>query len=91
MSRANCYTHTILYDMTDNTTIESAKIEAGKRTYFPSVKWTKENSKYLKICESKQMEDGHFERHQVLIFEEDINKITESLQHLLRHFHKSGS
>lgn len=77
--------------MTDNATIESAKIEAGKRTYFLDVKWTKENSKYLEICKSKQMEDSHFERHQILIFEEDINKITESRQHLLRHFHKSGS
>ena len=75
--------------MADYNTIESLKIDAGKRTYFLDVKQTRERLKYVKITESKRLEDGEFERHQILIFEEDIYKIMDAFQSALKHFPSS--
>jgi hypothetical protein len=66
--------------------MESLKVAAGKRTYFLDVKLTREGAKYLKICESKRLENGEYERNQILIFEEDINNIVEALRIALPHF-----
>jgi len=72
--------------MNQNNEIESLKVPAGKRTYFIDVKQTGESIKYLKISESKRLENGEYERHQILIFEEDINNIAEAVKQLLVHF-----
>ncbi len=69
--------------MNQNNEIESLTVPAGKRTYFIDVKKTREGAKYLKISESKRLENGEYERHQVLIFEEDINNIAEAVKQLL--------
>ncbi|TAE19589.1 MAG: DUF3276 family protein [Bacteroidetes bacterium] len=53
--------------------IYSEKISAGRRTYFLDIKQTTDGAKYLKITESKQS-SGNFERHNILLFEEDIDK-----------------
>jgi hypothetical protein len=72
--------------MSNEKDIESVKVSAGKRTYFLDVKLTREGAKYLKISESKRLEDGNYERHGVMFFEEDINEIVEALRTVLKHF-----
>lgn len=57
-------------------------VKAGKRTYFLDIKSTKEDKKYLKITESKQ-NNGEFERHQIMIFQEDIKKFSEAFIRIL--------
>lgn len=66
--------------------IENIKIAAGKRTYFVDVKQTREGAKYLKISESKRLDNGEYERYHIMIFEEDINGIVEALRTALQHF-----
>lgn len=72
--------------MNNDKDIESIKVAAGKRTYFIDVKQTREGAKYLKISESKRLENGEYERHRVMVFEDDINNIVEALRTALHHF-----
>ncbi|MGE0635102.1 MAG: DUF3276 family protein [Bacteroidia bacterium] len=51
--------------------IYSDKIIKGKRTYFFDINKSEQGHFYLKITESKKGETG-FERHNLLLFEEDI-------------------
>jgi Protein of unknown function (DUF3276) len=62
--------------------IYSAKVKAGKRTYFFDVKSTRSNDYYLTITESKKRfkEDGFtYEKHKIFLYKEDFNKFVEAL------------
>jgi hypothetical protein len=72
--------------MTDDREITSIKVAAGKRTYFIDVKQTREGATYLKLSESKRLDNGEYERHRIMIFEDDINNIVEALRTVLPHF-----
>lgn len=45
-----------------------------KRTYFFNVKENRRGDLFLNIVESKKHEGMDFERHQVVIYQEDIEK-----------------
>jgi len=62
-----------------NENIFSTKFQAGNRTYFLDVKNTKNGDRYLKICESKRIGETEFERHQIIVFDEGINKLAEKI------------
>ncbi len=59
------------------------KVAAGSRTYFFDVKESSEGAKYLKISESRNKGDS-FERHRIMIFEEDIFAFNVALQEAIR-------
>ena len=62
--------------------IYSAKVKAGKRTYFFDVKSTRSNDYYLTITESKKRfkEDGFtYEKHKIFLYKEDFNKFLKAL------------
>ena len=59
--------------------IHSANFKAGKRTYFLDVKKTKDGDKYIKICESKRTGNDEFDRHQIMVFQEDIDNFMEAV------------
>ena len=52
--------------------IYSDKVLAGNRTYFLDLKKTVAGKLYLQITESRKVEEGKFERHNILIFQDDI-------------------
>lgn len=53
--------------------VYSAKVTSGKRTYFFNVKENRTGDLFLNIVESKkQGEEGGFERHSIIIFDEDM-------------------
>lgn len=68
--------------------IYSAKVKAGKRTYFFDVKATRSNDYYLTITESKKRfkEDGFtYEKHKIFLYKEDFNKFMEALTSTVNH------
>lgn len=68
--------------------IYSAKVKAGKRTYFFDVKATRSNDYYLTITESKKRfkEDGFtYEKHKIFLYKEDFNKFMEALNSTVNH------
>ena len=62
-----------------NENIFSTKFQAGNRTYFLDVKTTKGGDKYLKISESKRTDVTEFERHQIIVFDEGIDKLAKKI------------
>lgn len=68
--------------------IYTAKVKAGKRTYFFDVKSTRSNDYYLTITESKKRfkEDGFtYEKHKIFLYKEDFNKFLEALNSTVNH------
>ena len=68
--------------------IYSAKVKAGKRTYFFDVKSTRSNDYYLTITESKKRfkDDGFtYEKHKIFLYKEDFNKFIEALTSTVNH------
>ena len=72
--------------MFDDKEIASVRVSAGKRLYFIDVKEARDGSRLLKLTEGKKMEDGTFDRHRILIYEEDIYKVFEALQSVMHYF-----
>ena len=68
--------------------IYSAKVKAGKRTYFFDVKSTRSNDYYLTITESKKRfkDDGFtYEKHKIFLYKEDFNKFIDALTNTINH------
>ncbi len=61
--------------MQDDKPIKSEMMRCGKRTYFFDVKVTQKGDKYLKITETRLMEEGEpRKRAMIMIFPEDIER-----------------
>jgi hypothetical protein len=50
----------------------STRITAGKRTYFFNVKENRNGDIFLNLVESKKHEESEFERHSIIVFQEDL-------------------
>lgn len=50
----------------------STRITAGKRTYFFNVKENRNGDIFLNLVESKKHEESDFERHSIIVFQEDL-------------------
>jgi len=53
--------------------VYSERLSAGTRTYFFNVKENRAGDLFLNLVESKKHGEAGFERHQVIIFKEDID------------------
>ncbi len=58
----------------------STRANSDKRTYFFNVKENRNGDLFLNIVESKKHGEEGFERHSVMVFEEDIEEFVESFQ-----------
>ncbi|MCK5201367.1 MAG: DUF3276 family protein [Spirochaetales bacterium] len=56
----------------------SSRANSEKRTYFFNVKENRHGDLFLNIVESKKHGEEGFERHSVMVFEEDIEEFIES-------------
>lgn len=63
--------------------------QSDKRTYFFNVKENRNGDLFLNIVESKKHGETDFERHQVVLFKEDIETFNEALQKALTFMKKS--
>ena len=52
--------------------VYSERLSAGTRTYFFNIKENRAGDLFLNLVESKKHGESGFERHQVIVFEEDI-------------------
>ncbi len=56
----------------------STRANSEKRTYFFNVKENRRGDLFLNIVESKKHGEEGFERHSVMVFEEDIEEFIDS-------------
>ena len=57
----------------------STKTSTGKRTYFFNIKENRHGDLFLNMVESKKQVDSSFERHSMIVFEEDLETFMEGL------------
>lgn len=62
----------------------SSQFMTDKRTYFFNVKENRTGSHFLNIVESKKMPNGEFERHSVMVYEEDMENFMKELMKAAR-------
>jgi hypothetical protein len=55
----------------------SSRAISGKRTYFFNVKENRHGDLFLNIVESKKNTDNGFERHSLIVFQEDLDTFLE--------------
>ncbi|MCB9230445.1 MAG: DUF3276 family protein [Bacteroidia bacterium] len=64
----------------DRSEVYTARIRAGKRTYFFDVKSTRGNDYYITITESKRRFGGDgYDKHKIFLYKEDFNKFLGTL------------
>jgi hypothetical protein len=69
--------------------IFSKKVLLQKRSYFFNVKENRNGDIYLNIVESKNKEEGGFERQSVVLFEDDLQDFLRGFDESLRVMEKS--
>ncbi len=57
----------------------STRFPSNKRTYFFNVKENRNGDMFLNIVESKRQDEETFERHSVIVFDEDIDMFEKEL------------
>ncbi len=57
----------------------STKTSTGKRTYFFNIKENRHGDLFLNMVESKKQLDSSFERHSMVVFEEDLETFMDGL------------
>lgn len=55
----------------------TSKAMSGKRTYFFNVKENRHGDLFLNVVESKKHGESGFERHSIIIFNEDLDLFLE--------------
>lgn len=71
----------------DNNELFTDKVTKGNRTYFFDVKRSENGSLYLSVSESKRIDDG-FEKHKILIFEEDVKDFKKLFNRVVKKLEK---
>ena len=67
----------------------STKVSLQNRTYFFNVKENRLGDLYLNIVESKNKDEGGFERQSVILFAEDLQEFLQGFDEALRILEKS--
>jgi hypothetical protein len=62
-----------------------------RRTYFFNVKENRTGDLFLNIVESKKHPGVEFERHQVVVFEEDLELFMDALNRAVKRMRKESS
>lgn len=66
----------------------SSQVITEKRTYFFNVKENRTGSHFLNLVESTKKPDGSFDRHSIMVYEEDIENFMKELNKALRFVRK---
>jgi len=62
----------------------SSRASSGKRTYFFNVKENRHGDLFLNIVESKRSHESDFERHSLIVFDEDLDSFLEGFDQAVR-------
>ena len=68
--------------------IFSSHVMTDKRTYFFNVKEDRTGSHFLNIVENKKMPNGSYDRHSIMVYEEDIENFMRELNRAFKVFKK---
>ena len=63
----------------------SSRAVSGKRTYFFNVKENRHGDLFLNIVESKKHTENEFERHSLIVFQEDLDTFLEGFDQAIKY------
>ena len=66
----------------------SSRAVSGKRTYFFNVKENRHGDLFLNIVESKKKSEDGFERHSLIVFQEDLEEYLEAFNKAVSYIQK---
>ena len=76
-----------MYEVGEKREIFSSRVRAGSRTYYFDIKKNSKEDNYLVISESKKTRDeNEKQRHRIMVFEEDIEKFSNSFFQVVSYF-----
>jgi hypothetical protein len=67
----------------------TTEISLDNRTYFFNVKENRTGDVFLQVVESKNMEGTGFDRHAIVVFEDDMQKFLQGLESTLTFIEKN--
>ncbi|MDR1893251.1 MAG: PUR family DNA/RNA-binding protein [Spirochaetales bacterium] len=67
----------------------SSKASVGKRTYFFNIKENRTGDLFLNMVESKKQGEVGFERHSIIVFDEDLDVFLEEFTQAVEFMKKS--
>jgi hypothetical protein len=70
--------------------VYSTKVQLPNRTYFFNIKENRLGDLYLNVVESKNRDEGGFERQSVVVFAEDLTQFLNGFEEALRVMDKAG-
>lgn len=65
---------------TENGTLSSERVAAGRTTYFIDVRQAVNNRFYLCITESRRISDTGFDQNRIFLFEENLDEFRKTLE-----------
>ena len=71
--------------------IFSSRATSGRRTYFFNVKENRHGDLFLNIVESKKNGSSEFERHSLIVFEEDLDNFLKGFDQAVSFIKKDRS
>ena len=63
----------------------SSRAVSGKRTYFFNVKENRHGDLFLNIVESKKHSENGFERHSLIVFQEDLEAFLQGFNQAVKY------
>jgi len=69
----------------------SSKVLTEKRTYFFNVKENRKGDLFMNVVESKKQGEDGFERHSIIVYEEDIEAFYKEMSKAVDYIKKSKS
>jgi hypothetical protein len=67
----------------------TTEISLDNRTYFFNVKENRTGDVFLQVVESKNLEGTGFDRHAIVVFEDDMQKFLQGLESTLKFIEKN--
>lgn len=67
----------------------TTEISLDNRTYFFNVKENRTGDVFLQVVESKSVEGTGFDRHAIVVFEDDMQKFLQGLETTLKYIEKN--
>jgi hypothetical protein len=68
--------------------IFSARVASGPRTYFFNVKENRTGDLFLNLVESKKSGEADFDRHSIVVFQEDLSRFLDGLNQAVEYLRK---
>lgn len=67
----------------------TTEVSLDNRTYFFNVKENRNGDVFLQVVESKNLDGAGFDRHAIVVFEDDMQRFLQGLESTLRYIEKN--